>query len=79
MTSKRTLTVVTFEPDTIGVYVDGDLHDSGESYMEGRILRDIIESDMQIDTCRTDHFHFDRWKGVPRTLEECEEMYGEEK
>jgi hypothetical protein len=79
MTSKKTLTVVTFEPDGIGVYVDGDLHDEGHGYMEGDILRGIIESDIEIDKCQTDHFHFDRWKGMPKTLEECEEMYGDEK
>lgn len=75
--TETTLTVVTFEPNTIGVYIDGELYERGDSYMEGRILRDIIESDKEIDVTGTRHIHFDKWQGTPQTLEELEEMYGE--
>ncbi len=70
-----TLTVVTFEPRTLGVYIDGELHERGESYMEGRILRDIIESDTQIDETETEHAYPDKWEGMPQTLDELYEMY----
>jgi len=70
-----TLTVVTFEPQTLGVYIDGELYDSGESYMEGRILREIIESDKEIDETETNHAYPERWEGMPQTLDELDEMY----
>jgi predicted NUDIX family NTP pyrophosphohydrolase len=70
-----TITVVTFEPETIGVYIDGTLHDLGETYMEGRILRQIIESERNIDTTETEHAYFEQWEGVPNELEEVEEIY----
>lgn len=70
-----TLTVVTFEPQTLGVYIDGELHEAGESYMEGRILRDIIESDREIDETETEHAYPERWEGMPQTLDELYEMY----
>jgi len=75
--SETTLTVVTFEPETLGFYIDGELHKSGDGYMEGRILREIIESDRVIDTTGTKHVHYDRWEGMPQTLEELDEMYGD--
>jgi hypothetical protein len=70
-----TLTVVTFEPETLGVYIDGERYKSGDTYMEGRILREIIESDLEIESTETDHVHYDTWRGVPDTLNELEEMY----
>jgi hypothetical protein len=70
-----TLTVVTFEPETIGVYIDGKLHERGETYMEGRILREIIESDINIDNTETIHVYPDRWHGMPETLEQLEDIY----
>jgi len=72
-----TLTVITFEPDSIGVYVDDELYDEGHGYMESDILRDIIESDIEIDRTTTEHYHFDRWEGMPQSPEEAEKMYGE--
>jgi hypothetical protein len=74
--TETTLTVVTFEPNTIGVYINGDLYKSGDSYMEGDILREIIEGDREIDTTREDHIHFERWEGMPETLDEVTELYG---
>lgn len=72
-----TLTVVTFEPDTLGFYIDGELDGTGEPYMEGDILRDYIESNREFDKTETRHYHWERpWRGMPNTLEECEEMYG---
>jgi len=70
-----TLTVVTFEPETIGVYIDGTLHERGETYMEGRILREIIESDRDIDTTETEHAYPKQWEGMPQKLEEVKEIY----
>jgi len=72
------LTVVTFEPDTLGFYVDGKLDNTGESYMEGRILREYIESDTKFDETSTRHYNWERpWEGVPDTLDECDEIYGD--
>lgn len=73
-----TLTVVTFEPRTLGFYIDGEFDGRGESYMEGQILRDYIESEQEFDKTSTRHYDFDGWDGMPSTLEECEEMYGTE-
>jgi len=70
-----TLTVVTFEPETLGIYIDGNLYECGETYMEGRILREIIESDQEIDTTETRHAYPERWQGIPETLAELEEIY----
>jgi hypothetical protein len=70
-----TLTVVTFEPETIGVYIDGELHKRGESYMEARILRELLVSDQTIDEAETKHVHPEQWRGMPDTLDELENTY----
>jgi len=72
------LTVVTYEPETIGVYIDGELHKRGESYMEARIMRDIMVSDINVTETETMWFGPERWEGMPDTIEEAEELYGDE-
>lgn len=73
-----TLTTVTFEPDRIGIYIDGELHERGESYMEPRILKEIMVTDINISETWELHYHFEQWKGMPSTLTEAEQMYGDE-
>ena len=72
-----TLTIVTFEPNTVGFYVDGELDELGEKYMEPDILSEYLVIDVEIDKVCRDHYNFGRWKGIPNTLDQCEEMYGE--
>jgi hypothetical protein len=71
-----TLTVVTFEPDTIGVYIDGEKYNSGHTYMEARIMRDImVDDDVNVTETESKHVHPETWRGMPATLEELDEMY----
>lgn len=73
------LTVVTFEPDSIGVYIDGELYTRGDTYMEARIMRDImVDDDYNITETETKHVYVDTWRGMPQTIEEGAEMYGYE-
>jgi len=71
-----TLTVVTFEPETIGIYIDGQIEKVGEKYMEGEKLMNIMESDITIDNTKTEHAHYEMWEGVPETIEKVKNTYG---
>ena len=72
------LTVVTFEPDWVAAYVDGELYDEGHHYQESQILQDVILDDgVDIDEINTDWFDPETWMGTPETVEKCEEMYGD--
>lgn len=71
------LTVVTFGPTNLGIYINGKLEEIGEPHMEGRLLRKIMESDTQISETNTEHYKFREWVGMPNTLKEAEEMYGD--
>jgi hypothetical protein len=73
--SDTKVTTVTFEPNTLGVYVDGELYESGDKYMETEILGDLLESDIEVDEFKTRHYYIDRWEGMPDTLEKAEELY----
>lgn len=76
--SETTLTVVTFEPDWMAVYIDDDLYRDAHDYQEADILRDLIESDTEIDTVNTFWLNPSTWRGVPDSPAEAKEMYGDE-
>jgi hypothetical protein len=70
----KKLHIINIEPDTYMMFIDGERYDRGDRYMKEDTLIELLEKDEQFSVT-TEHMHFNKWRGAPKTLEEAEEMY----